>query len=99
MIEINELIFYTQGVVGYIMKIEHLPEKINKLKIEKKAKPCNFQFKIDKENLVFYGETFIDGQLSEIRSESRNPEISSYRFENDIIYSSHLSNDNRLLYL
>lgn len=91
-LELNELVFYTQGLVGYIAKIEYqMPEKmfISKAnKLSHKFRPTSFQFKMDPENRLFYG-TFSDEPISEIRSalalESTN------RYENIIS----MSNENR----
>ena len=100
MAEINSLSFYTQGLVGYILKLEFLQEKPSlKLKLDKRQKNSNFQFKIDPGNLIYRGECLDEQLLSEIRiTDSRNqiPETSN-RFDNDILYS-HISNEVRFIF-
>ena len=68
------------------------------MRVEKKPKISSFQFKIDQDNLIYHGESF-DEQLSDIRSDlrSQNQNLDSTSRREDIIFSSHISNDARNL--
>lgn len=81
--------FLTQGVVGYIAKFEYYQEKVlSKLKVigDKKQRLSNFQFKMDFENQIYYGENF-DESVSEIRSDIRS-ERRSKMFDKDNFIST-----------
>lgn len=63
-----------------------------KLRVDKKPKISTFQFKIDQENLIYYGENNPNEPLSDLRSDLRGGQnYDTSRWDHDIIYSSHLS--------